>query len=334
MTAAVRPAAADSRRGTKLAPRDPVDRVRLQAWKAYAKTVWREMSEDRVTNAAAALAFYLVLAIFPAAIFCLSVLPYLPIPRLESAVLDVVREALPASAADMLTETVQAVLSKRSTGLISFGFLFTIWSASNGMTALMSQLDVVYDAPEERGFIRTRLVALTLAGTFFALVVSSLGLVVFGGVLQDFLVERLGGASVLYPFFAGLRYVIIVTAAQLGLSIVYWLGPNVRHAFKLWSPGTLFATAGLIVSSIGFKIYVKSFAGYDAVYGNLGAMIVLLMWFFIIGMVILIGGEINELAHRGKVDEAQKKRDEDDERTDVSSTSSPDRLRLGSRSLR
>ena len=157
----------------------------LHEWKQLGKGLVREVKDDHVPNGAAALAFYMVLALFPAAIFALSLLPYLPIPNLKDAIMDLVRQALPGSAADMLTGTVESVVSRRSGGLLSFGFLFSIWSASNGMYAVMQQLNVVNGVTERRSFVRAHAVALLLTLCFFVLVVGAHALVLFGGMLQS-----------------------------------------------------------------------------------------------------------------------------------------------------
>ena len=272
----------------------------VQRWKGHTRALVREVRDDRAGSGAAALAFYLVLAIFPAAIFGLSLLPYLPIPHLESAVLDLIHDALPAAAADLFTGTVQSVLSERRGGLLSFGLVLALWSASNGLHAIMKQLNVVYGVEDERSFFRARAVALALTVTFFLLVVSALGLVIFSGVLQDWLGEALGVSSVLLGAFALVRWVIIVLAIQLAFSIVYWAGPAHQAKYGFLRAGPAFATASLCLASVGFKLYVSHFATYDAVYGSLGAVIVLLLWLYVTGWVILLGGEIDGLSRKAE----------------------------------
>lgn len=273
-------------------------RARDIHWKKLGKDLLQQIRDDHLPNGAAALAFYMVLAIFPAAIFGLSLLPYLPIPNLEQAIMDAVRQALPGRAADMLTSTIDGVLSHRSGGLLSFGFLFTIWSASNGLYAVMQQLNVVYDVAERRPFVKARAIALLLTLSFFVLVVGAFGLIVFGGMLQSYVGDHLGWSAGLRVVFAVLRWIIIVAAVHLAFALVYYLGPNVEQRFVLVTPGSVFATVALLVASFGFKLYVSSFANFDAVYGSLGAVIILLMWLFVAGWVILLGGEINELVQR------------------------------------
>ncbi len=282
--------------------------TRIRELRHFLARLRREVKRDHLSNGAGALAFYLVLALFPAAIFVLSMLPYLPIPHLREAILDLIHQALPGSAAGLFTSTVDATMARRSGGLLSFGFAFAIWSASNGLHAVMQQLNVIYDVEEERSFVRAHATALLLTVAFFVLVVGALGLVVFGGVVQSYIGDHLGFSPALLTTFATLRWVIIVFALHLAFALTYHYGPNLDRPFVLVTFGSVFATVAMVVTSVSFNLYISHFASYDAVYGSLGAVIVLLMWLFVTGWVILLGGEINWLAassSRGDADDVK-----------------------------
>lgn len=256
------------------------------------------MLRDQISNGAAALAFYMVLALFPLAIFGLSILPYLQVENLEGAVMELVSEALPRAAADMLTSTVRSVVSQRRSGLLSFGFLFAMWSATNGLHGLMQQLNVIYEVEEGRPFLRARGLALLLTVTFFGLVVGALGLITCGGMLQAHISNQFGSSVVLRMTFAALRWVIIVSALHSAFALIYQLGPNLRGRFEFITPGSVTATGAMLLASLAFKNYVNRFSAYDALYGSLGAVIVLLLWLFAAGWVILFGAELNAVVRR------------------------------------
>jgi membrane protein len=249
-------------------------------------------------NGAAAVAFFSLLALFPAAIFGLSLLPYLAIPHLEEAILHLVGQTLPAGAGDMLTGTVTRLVSTRSERLLSFGAVFAVWSATTGVAALIQQLNVVYGVEEGRSFLRRRATALLLAALFFVLVVGALSLVVFGGTVQSYVGDHFGWSLLLRDVFAGLRWVIIVLSLHLAFALVYHLGPDVKHRFAFFTRGSVFATVGLLVASVAFKVYVSRFGHYDALYGSLGAVIVLLVWLYVAAWVTLLGGAINDVTRR------------------------------------
>jgi cation diffusion facilitator family transporter len=267
-------------------------------WMRFGKQLYREIQDDQVSNGAAALAFYMMLAVFPAAIFGLSLLPYLSIPQLHQAIFELLYQLLPNSAAALFTDTVEHIVSDRHTGLLSFGLMFAIWSASSGLYAIMQQLNVVYSAREARPYWKTRAVAMVLMLLFFVLLVATFALVIFGGFLQDWIADKLGWSTWLRTAFALFRWLVIAFALLAAFALVYRLAPNVQRRFQLFSAGNIFATLGLLLVSFGFRLYVGSFGSYDKTYGGLGAVIVLLMWMFIMGWVILIGGEINDLMER------------------------------------
>jgi membrane protein len=267
-------------------------------WKHCCRSLWRELNDDQIANGAAALAFYMVLSLFPCAIFSLSVLPYLPIANLQQAIMDLVREVLPNNAADLLTSTVQSVMSRRRYGVLSFAFLFTLWSATSGLHGLMQQLNVVYEVEEERSFLRARGLALLLTAAFFGLVLGAFALIIFGGMVQTYVGSHLGWSQGLLLLFAGLRWTIIISALHFAFSLIYYLGPNLKQPFVLITPGSLVATLLLLGISMAFKLYVNRFSDYDALYGSLGAVIVLMLWLFAAGWVILFGGELNDVLRR------------------------------------
>jgi membrane protein len=263
--------------------------------KKFSKELYTEISDDNVFNGAAALAFYMMLSIFPAAIFLLSLLPYLPIPDLEQAIMDLLHQSMPGDAAGLFTDVVENVVSERRGGLLSFGFLFTLWSASTGLAAIMQQLNITYDVKEGRPFWKVRGIAILLMVLFFLLVVGAFALIIFGGMIQDQLAELVGRNPVLLFFFAAFRWVVIALFLLLGFALIYYYGPDVEQQFRFVSPGSVLGVLLLAAASIGFSIYVSNFGDYGATYGSLGAVIILLMWLWIAGLVILVGAEVNSL---------------------------------------
>lgn len=265
------------------------------SWKRFFKDLKGEISEDNVSTGAAALAYYLMLALFPALIMILTLLPYLPVPDLDRAILDFLGQALPRDAYDLVAGTVQGIVSERRGGLLTFGLLATLWSASSGMYAIMQQLNITYDVKEGRSFIKTRATALLLTALFFLLVVGAFALIVFGGIAQAWLAERFGWSTALTTFFATARWVIIGVALLLAFAVTYFIGPDVEQKFKFISPGAVLGVVLLAAGAVAFQVYVSNFANYSKVYGSLGAVIMLLFWLYLTGWVILFGSEVNAL---------------------------------------
>jgi membrane protein len=268
-------------------------------WKAFGRRFFSDLKEeiknDNLSNGAAALAYYWMLAIFPAMIALLTLLPYLPIPNLQQSIMDLLNQALPGDTSRMFTGTVQQVVSERKGGLLSIGLLLTIWSASNGMFAIMQQLNMTYDVKEERPFFKVRGTAILLTFLVGLLFVAGLSLVIFGGVIQQFLGNLLGQGSFLTTVFAVLRWCIIGFSISLAFAMTYYFAPNVKQKFKFISPGSVLGVALMIAASLVFRVYVDHFGKFGATYGSIGAVIVLMLWLNITGFVILLGSEVNSL---------------------------------------
>ena len=263
--------------------------------KQFFTDLYHEINDDNIFNGAAALGYYLTLAIFPALILLMSIIPYLPIQNVDRAVMDLLGQALPQEASAMVTNVVNEVVSKQSGGLLSFGILGTLWAASAGMYAIMQQLNITYDVKEERSFLRARATALLLSVLFALLVLGAFTLIVLGGVIQDWIGNRFGFNPWLLNFFIVFRWLIIVLALLLGFALIYRYAPNVEQKFSFITPGSLLGVALLVAASLGFAVYTRNFADYSATYGSLGAVIILMLWLYIAGLVILLGSEINAL---------------------------------------
>lgn len=263
----------------------------------FAKVLWREIQDDHVLDGAAVLAFFFLLAAFPAAIFVLSLLPSLTIPHLQQAMVDLLHQVLRGQSANLFDGTVRYVAAGAGKGLLTFGLIFMLWSGSSGVYAVMEQLNVICDVTEQRPFWKARGIAILLMVFFAGLAIGSLSLVVLGGVAQSWLASLIGWSRPLLLFFATLRWVILGAASLLALAVAYRVGPNVNVKFRFISPGNLVAATLIALASIGFRFYVSRFGNYNAMYGSLAAIIVLMLWMYMAGIALLVGCEINTILH-------------------------------------
>ena len=263
--------------------------------KIFFRELFHDVNNDDIFNGAAALSFYLLLSLFPAMIFLLSVIPYLPIENLNQAIMDFISQVLPKESANLFTGVVQEVTSHQSKGLLSFGIIATIWASSTGLYAIMQMLNKTYKVPEIRPFWKARGIAILMTFVFGVIIISAFALIVFGGVLQEYLISQFGYQSLLVPFFRVFRWVVIAFLLLLGFAVIYYYGPCVKQDFKLITPGSILGSLLLVVASLGFQYYVNNFADYAATYGSLGAVIILMLFLYISGLVILLGSEVNAL---------------------------------------
>ncbi len=267
-------------------------------WMDFAVGLGREIYDDNIVDGGAVLAFYFLLAVFPAGIFVLTLLPYLSIPHLQQAIMDLLQQVLPQQSANLFEGTIQYVRAEGRGGLLTFGLLFTLWSGSSGVYAVIEQLNAMWGVKELRPFWKARGIAMLLMVFLAALTIGALSLVIFGGAVQGWLAARLGWSRALLIFFATVRWVILAAALLFALAVAYWCGPEGKVKFRFISPGNVVAAALIALASVGFQIYVLRFGNYNATYGSLAAMIVLMMWMYLAGIALLVGGEINKVLHQ------------------------------------
>jgi membrane protein len=239
-------------------------------------------------------------------IFLLSLLPYLPVPHLEQAIMGLINQALPEPAARLFTRVVHQVTTQRKAGLLSVGALGTLWAASNGMYAVMQQLNIIHGVKEGRNFFKLRGTALFLTALFGGLIIGAFALVAAGGLIQGWLTSHFGATSVLPTLFAIARWAIITFALVVGLAWVDYLGPDAKQELRLITPGSIVSVAALIFASLGIRVYVGHFSNYAATYGSLGAVVILMLWLYVAGAAILLGSEINTLLERFRTAQAPK----------------------------
>jgi membrane protein len=233
-------------------------------------------------------------------------LPYLPIPNLDKSILDLIGQVLPGQSASLFTGVVKQVTSQRNSGLLSFGLLFLLWSASSGLYAIMQQLNITHEVKEGRPFWKVRGTALILMVLFFVLVVGGFGLIIFGGVIQGRLANLIGLSKPLLIAFTLFRWAIVALLLLSAFATIYYFGPDVEQKFRFISPGSVIGVILLVLASLGFRFYVANFSNYTATYGSLGAVMVLLMWLYIGGLVILVGSEVNVLLEQRRPEGKEK----------------------------
>lgn len=205
---------------------------------------------------------------------------------------------MPAETMEVVEKNIINILSERNGGLLTFGFLGTIWSASNGMNAFIHSMNIAYDVEETRNFIKARIISIVLTLGLVVAFIVMLGLPVFGKVIIDLLQQVIPIPEEMQILFSLLRWVIAVVVISLVLAFLYRFAPNKSFPIKHVIPGAVTATVLWLGISLGFSFYVSNFANYSSTYGSLGGVIILMLWLYLSGLIFVIGGEINAILHR------------------------------------
>ncbi len=269
-------------------------------WKQVLRRTMTEMISDRIGLAAAGCAFYATLALFPAISMLVSVYGLAFDPQTVEPQMKVLKHLLPGPAYTLIADRIHILVSKdHGTLTISLivSVLVTMWSSSAGTKSMLAALNIAYDEKEARSFLRFQATALgmTLGGILGAAL--TLALLVFLPAALDFVPEHFGmqlieqQTQLLIRLGSPLLMVLFVAVA---FSLLYRFGPSRQEARWHWvTPGALVSTALWLLASAGFSYYVGHVASYDATYGPLGAVIGIMMWFFVTAYVVLLGAELN-----------------------------------------
>jgi membrane protein len=255
------------------------------------KKLWHRIAEDDLPGLSAQLAYFFLLSLFPLLIFLFTLLPYLPIHHQD--ILVTIRGFAPAEAMDLIEKNLMDILKHRHGGLLSIGVIGTIWSASNGLSAIVTAFNKAYNVKESRSFIVSRAMAVLLTIGMIVVIIVAIVLPVFGKGIGLFLFSKFGFSNQFLNLWNALRWVISAVILFLIFTALYWIAPNIKLKCRSVFPGAGFSTVGWIVSSFALSFYVGNFGHYSIAYGSIGAIIVLMIWLYITAFIIILGGEIN-----------------------------------------
>jgi membrane protein len=262
--------------------------------------VWQKIFEDEIFGRAAQLAYYWFFSLFPLFLFLTTLLAYLPISKELDQWLSALSNILPPEAYSLIRSTFDEITGQQRHGLLSFSVIALIWGASSGMEAIISSLNIAFDAPTKRPWWRERLLALSLTLGLAVFILSAMTLIFFGGSISGRIASTYGFDGSFKTLWSLAQWPIIILLLLLALELIYYFAPNIKHEkngkrWKWLTPGTLFALFFWLAISYGLRIYVSNFGNYNATYGALGGVMVLMLWLYFTGIAILVGGEINSV---------------------------------------
>ena len=259
------------------------------------RRLWRESLQDELLGRAAQLSYYALLALFPALIFLTALMGLFSVERFMPELMSYLRDVVPADALMMVQRFLTQVAEGSGANILSLGALGALWASSSGVTAIMDALNVVFGVKEDRRpFWRVRLTAILLTIALAGFVILSLGLVLYGPTIGRWVADQMGYGIAFTWIWNVLQWPMIAGFMLIVVGAIYHVCPDRR--VKRWSwitPGSLFAVVMWLLVSLGFKAYVDNFGNYNKVYGSIAGVIVLMLWFYWSGMVLLLGGEIN-----------------------------------------
>ena len=263
------------------------------SWAEVLKRTARETIGDNCLGMAAQLAYYFFFALFPALLFLIALASYFP---LEGMIDDMVRMLggfVPPEALRIITDQIQKISQGEEGGLLTLGMLLALWTSSSAMTAVIDTLNAAYDIEESRAWWKVRLIAigLTIGVALFILV--SLALILIGPALAQRIADLMPFGMAFVWGWTILQWPIVFVLASTGIALIYYFAPDADQDWVWLTPGSILATTLWLGASLGLKLYVANMGSYTETYGAIGAVMILLLWFYLSGIVILLGAEMN-----------------------------------------
>lgn len=268
-------------------------------WFEILKRTVRGAIDDDCLGLAAQLAFFFFLALFPALIFGVALLGFLPIESAIPSMLDRLASFAPGQVVAIVERQLRYLTADGSPKLLTIGMIGAVWSSSAAVMSIIEALNKVYEIKESRPWWRVRILSILLTLGLIVSFLIALALVMIGPQVARFLDARLHLGAALITAWNLFGWIGAFLLAAFAVDIIYRFGPDAETRWVWVTPGSLLATVLWIASSLGFKTYVAHSGAYNVTYGAIGGVIVLMLWFYISGLSILIGAEVD-----AKIDEA------------------------------
>jgi membrane protein len=270
------------------------------------KIFLQNLTDDEILDRANGVAYNFLLAIFPGIIFLFTLIPYVTayFPEVnKDSIMEFLGGQMPPTMFDVISSTILDILSNQRGGLLSLGFLFSLYLSTNGTMALMRAFNACYRTIESRSGLKTRLIATGLTVNLAFVLFLAIILLVVGQLmldyglnhLRDFPFLKLDSFTVFLLF--ALRFVVIFIVFFFAISTLYYFGPAIHYNWRFFSIGSLIATMLTLAVSYGFSFYVTNFGTYNKVYGSIGVLIAIMVWVQLVTIVLLLGYEINASIH-------------------------------------
>jgi len=276
-------------------------RVKRSLWKLgglapleLTRRVAKGVVEDELLTRAAALSFYFIFALFPTAISLMAILGRLAqTSDLHTSLLRQFGQLVPPSALGLIEGTIRELSQSSSSWKLVFGLLLAVWSGTSGMSSIMDALDRCYRVRDSRPYWKRLLISIGLTATISALTLAALAIVLFGGNLVEFMGASIGLSRFAVGLWEIAEWPIALIVVLFSLALIYYVAPDTHGRWRLLTPGSVVGVLAWVAASLLLRAYIYFFHSYSKTYGSLGAVMVLLLWLYLTGLAIIMGGKIN-----------------------------------------
>lgn len=266
-------------------------------WKDYGSRVMRltyaGVRSKHTSQLAAGLSYYFILSLFPLLIAFAAALALVPLPHLFDQILALMGRFIPSDSMGLVRGVLRDVITPHGGGILSVGIVLTIWAASGGVAALIEAVNVAYNLPDQRSFVRKRLLAIGLMFAVGALAALALAMMVVGPGFGRWLAGKVGLGGIFVALWPYLRWVLSIVCAVLSIELIYMWAPSSRRPLRSTLPGALIALVTWLLLSSALGLYLRNFGKLNKTYGTLAAAVALMLWLYWTAFAILVGAQFN-----------------------------------------
>jgi membrane protein len=267
-------------------------------WKDLLKRSLKEAWADNILDLAAQQAYYFFFALFPALLFVMALASFFPLQTLIDDVVSMVARIAPYDVVKILTDSIIGLSKQNSGGILTFAFIVAIWSSSGAMVSIITTLNTAYDVTESRPWWKTRLTAIALTIGIAAFILASMFLVIAGPTVAENIASRMQLGPVFKWTWMVLQWPLVFALVATAIGLTYYFAPDVEQDWVWITPGSVLATLFWLAISLGLKFYYQMMPNANAAYGTIGGVMVLMLWFYVSGIALLLGAELNaEIEH-------------------------------------
>jgi membrane protein len=254
----------------------------------------RGLTEGYITSRAAAISYSVFLAIFPFLIFLFTIIPFIPIENFQQSLLGIIQDFMPRMAYESVKDTIIDIITRPRSSLLIINLILTLYFSTNGVNSLIEAFNNTYHDLETRSSFKQYVVSIFIVLINSFLLIIAIGLITFGSSLLSWILpDFIEDSSIVVILLELLRWLIILGLLLMAISMIYYLAPARQKSFRFLSAGSLLATILIVITTLGFNFYVDNFSSYNALYGSLGTLMIVLVWIYINAISMIVGFELN-----------------------------------------
>lgn len=260
----------------------------------FFEVLWKSIVRFDLDQRATSVAFSFLLAVFPGILFLFNLIPYIPIENLDTTILGFIQTLMPHELYEVIYQTIEEIINKPKLGILSFGFLFSIYAATNGVNSLARAFNMALEEKKNRSFVRARGVAAFVLFLLIFILMTAILLIISGKIILANLTELgIGNTRIMVLGIKLLGYLAIFFIFYFGIASLYYFAPALTKRIKFFNFGAVFASVLSILATNLFTIYFENFSRYNKLYGSIGTLIAIMLWMYLLSLIVILGFEMN-----------------------------------------